>query len=211
MSSFSFPVLLRYIPKYQITTFAAVPPVVVLLAKHPDVLKTDFSSVYSTLCGAAPLGAETQLQAEAAMNAFKRGNVRIRQGWGMSEGVCGSCTFALHERDPDISGVGYLLSGMSARIVPADGSDYAKLLDFNEEGEVLLKGPNIFPGYWRKDEATREAFTDDGWYKTGDIGVMKRDGILHIVDRKKELIKVQGTSAFTTRSEHRTGRLGPGT
>ncbi|OCB89395.1 acetyl-CoA synthetase-like protein [Sanghuangporus baumii] len=191
MSSFSFPALLCYIPEYRITTFAAVPPVAVLLAKHPDTLKTDFSSLHSILCGAAPLGAETQLKAEAAMNTYKKGNVRITQGWGMSEGVCGSCTIALHERDPDVSGVGYLLSNMSARIVPVDGSDYSKSLGFNEEGEVLLKGPNIFPGYWKREKETREAFTDDGWYKTGDIGVMKRDGIMHIVDRKKELIKVQ--------------------
>ncbi|EJD02554.1 acetyl-CoA synthetase-like protein [Fomitiporia mediterranea MF3/22] len=191
MPSFSFEALLRYIPKYKITTFAAVPPVAVLLAKHPDVRNTDFSSVHSILCGAAPLGKETQLQAEAAMNTYKKGRVQISQGWGMSEGVCGSCNFMLYERDPDVSGVGYLLSGMSARIVPADGSDYSKSLGFNEEGEILLKGPQIFPGYWRKEKETREAFTEDGWYKTGDVGIMKRNGIMHIVDRKKELIKVK--------------------
>nr|AIT83214.1 4-coumarate:CoA ligase [Inonotus obliquus] len=190
MTVFSFPALLHYIPKYRITTFAAVPPVVVLLAKHPDVLKTDFSSLHSITCGAAPLGSETQLQAETAMNTFKKGQVKIIQGWGMSEGVCGSCIFALHERDA--SGVGYLLSGMSARLVPADGSDYSRSLGLNQEGEVLLKGPNIFPGYWQKEKETSDAFTEDGWYKTGDIGVMERDGKMRIVDRRKELIKVQG-------------------
>ena len=194
--SFSFEAFLRYVPKYKITAFAAVPPVVVLLAKHPDVRKTDFSSVRSILSGAAPLGKETQMQAEAAMNTYKKGRVHITQGWGMSEGVCFNTNFMIHERDPDVSGVGYLLSGLCARIVPADGSDYSKSLGFNQEGEVLLQGPQIFAGYWRKEKETREAFTEDGWFKTGDIGVFKRDGIMHIVDRKKELIKVKGEQRF---------------
>ena len=185
MKTFNFEKFLDYIPLYRITSFVCVPPIAVALAKHPRVLETDFSSVHSALCGAAPLGRETQLQAEKAMR-----HPRLRQGWGMSEAVCGVTGFLLHERDPDISGVGYLLPSMSARIVDDQDQD----LGWNEAGEVLIKGPNVFEGYWNKDAETRDAFLN-GWYRTGDIGVMKRDGILHIVDRKKELIKVRGTAS----------------
>lgn len=190
MSAFSFPKLLRYVPEYNITSFPAAPPIIVQLAKHPEVRKVDFSHIFPVICGAAPLGIETQLQAEEAMNACKKGkgNVRINQGWGITECVGGVTGFALHERDPDVTGVGYLYPGMLAKLV----DDEEKEVENGERGEVLLKGPNIFMGYWGREKDTKEAFTEDGWFKTGDIGVVKRDGIFHIVDRKKEIIKVKG-------------------
>ena len=190
MSAFSFPALLRYVTKYHITSFPAAPPIVVQLAKNPEVRKTDFSHIFPVLCGAAPLGKETQLQAEEAMNAFKKGkgNVRICQGWGITECVGGVTAFALHERDPDVTGVGYLYPGMSAKLVDDDDKE----VGYEERGEVLLKGPNIFMGYWGREKDTKDAFTEDGWFKTGDIGIVTKLGIFHIVDRKKELIKVKG-------------------
>jgi len=63
---------------------------------------------------------------------------------------------------------------------------------FAEDGELEVKGPSIFVGYWKKDDATREAFTQDGWFKTGDIGNIDGDGFLSITDRKKELLKTSG-------------------
>lgn len=188
MSTFDFSSLLQYIPKYGITTLPTVPPVAVLFAKHPDTRKTDFSKVLPITCGAAPLGTETQLQAEEAMNAYKKGHARINQGWGMSEVVCGGTIFAMHERDEDVSGVGFLHSGMSAKLVDDEGKE----LGYDTPGELLVKGPNVFAGYWKKEKETKESFTEDGWFKTGDIAIMKPSGIVHIVDRKKELIKVKG-------------------
>lgn len=187
MNAYSFPKLLTCISSCKITTFAVVPPIVVSLAKHPLVQETDLSSLRSLLCGAAPLGAETQIQAEEAM-ARKGTKVIIQQAWGMSEVTLAATSFFPLERDPDVTGVGYINPGMEARIVDDNGKD----VNPGEEGEILLKGPNVFEGYWRKEKETKEAFVDGCWYKTGDIAVVKRDGIIHIVDRKKELIKVKG-------------------
>ena len=63
---------------------------------------------------------------------------------------------------------------------------------FAEDGELEVKGPSIFAGYWKKEKETKEAFTADGWFKTGDIGHMDQDGFLSITDRKKELLKTSG-------------------
>jgi long-chain acyl-CoA synthetase len=63
---------------------------------------------------------------------------------------------------------------------------------FAEDGELEVKGPSIFVGYWQKEKDTAEAFTPDGWFKTGDIGNIDADGFLSITDRKKELLKTSG-------------------
>merc|ERR1712072_1636228 len=61
-----------------------------------------------------------------------------------------------------------------------------------QRGEFWVRGPNVMKGYWRKAEATKETKTDDGWLKTGDIAYRDKDGLIYMVDRKKELIKVKG-------------------
>jgi malonyl-CoA/methylmalonyl-CoA synthetase len=63
-------------------------------------------------------------------------------------------------------------------------------------GEILLRGPNVFPGYWGREEATRDAFTDDGWFRSGDIGARDDDGYLRIVGRAKELIISGGYNVY---------------
>jgi long-subunit acyl-CoA synthetase (AMP-forming) len=96
----------------------------------------------------------------------------IAEIWGMSEGcACGTLN------PPDrikIGTVGPVVPGMEIKL--------------DEDGEVLLKGPTIMRGYRNLPEKTRESFTDDGWFRTGDVGTLDEDGYLTIVDRKKELI-----------------------
>jgi long-chain acyl-CoA synthetase len=63
---------------------------------------------------------------------------------------------------------------------------------FAADGELEVKGPSVFQGYWMKEKETAEAFTPDGWFKTGDIGNIDKDGFISITDRKKELLKTSG-------------------
>jgi long-chain acyl-CoA synthetase len=118
--------------------------------------------------GGSPLG-------ERLAYFFDGIGVRIFEGYGLTET---SPTLTVNRADAWRPGtVGQPLSGTSLRI--------------GAGGEILAKGPQVFGGYWRDDEATSEAFTDDGWFRTGDIGVLE-DGFLRITGRNKELIVTAG-------------------
>ena len=80
--------------------------------------------------------------------------------------------------------MGFPLPGITVRVADHEGRDVAD----GETGEVYLKGPNVFAGYWRDAAATSAAFTADGWFRTGDLGRIDDRGFLHIVGRSKELI-----------------------
>jgi malonyl-CoA/methylmalonyl-CoA synthetase len=88
--------------------------------------------------------------------------------------------------------VGFPLPGISVRVVGGDG----KPLPPDEPGEVQIDGPNVFAGYWRMPEKTKEEFTSDGWFKTGDVGQWSKDGYLSIVGRAKDLIISGGYNVY---------------
>ncbi|KAG6021256.1 hypothetical protein E4U41_002546 [Claviceps citrina] len=185
MRKFSLSLLLGTIQRFRVTYLFLAPPVVVTLAKSDLVARHDLSSVQSLFCGAAPLRPELSRKLEVV---FAAGGARTRQGWGMTEATMAVTLFAPDEHDPSHRGVGYLVPNMQMKIVGPDG----RPVGCNEEGEALLRGPNLFRGYHRDPGATRQAWTEDGWMKTGDIVTMSEAGLLTIVNRKKELIKVKG-------------------
>jgi long-chain acyl-CoA synthetase len=116
-------------------------------------------------------------------------NAPLRQGYGLTEASPES-----HNNPPErfkAGTVGVPIQDTEARIV--DAEDASRELPAGQAGEVLLRGPQITLGYWRRPEATKAAF-HEGWLKTGDIGVMDAEGYLSIVDRKKDLLKFRGFS-----------------
>ena len=119
--------------------------------------------------GGAPLGMDTA-------GWFADAGIRIFEGYGLTET---SPVIALnYPKAHKIGTVGQALPNVECR--------------FAEDGELEVKGPSIFKGYWMKPTETAEAFTEDGWFKTGDIGNIDSDGFLSITDRKKELLKTSG-------------------
>ena len=119
--------------------------------------------------GSAPLGMDTA-------GWFADVGIRIFEGYGLTEtSPVISLNFPNAHR---IGTVGKALENVQCR--------------FAEDGELEVKGPSIFKGYWKKEKETAEAFTADGWFKTGDIGNIDKDGFLSITDRKKELLKTSG-------------------
>lgn len=181
MAKFDFVKFLDAIQKYKITLLHIVPPMVLALAKHPIVEKYDFSSLKSIISGAAPMHADLEIAAS------KRINVKIRQGFGMTEM---SPVSHLTPKDKIVPGsVGVLLPNCLAKIIGPDGKE----IDAEDgEGELCVKGPNVMKEYLNNPEATAETLDKDGYLRTGDVCKASKDGYFFITDRVKELIKYKG-------------------
>lgn len=153
----------------------------VFLAKSPLVDQYDISTMRLIFVGSAPLSGELKQAVFGRLN-----DPIIRNGYGMTEGTLGfTCQNYRYEKSGSVGGI---VAGIQGRVVdPQSG----RVLDANEEGELQFKGATM-KGYVDDEKATREAITDDGWLRTGDIGYFDADGELFIVDRLKELIKVKG-------------------
>ena len=80
-------------------------------------------------------------------------------------------------------------------------NDKGKILSAGEVGEICIRGPQVMRGYWNNEKDTKKALTQDGWFKTGDIGIMREDGYFKIVDRKKDMIIVSGFNVYPSEIE----------
>lgn len=174
---------------HQITFSYIVPPIVLLLCKHPIVDKYDLTSLRMTSSGAAPL---TRDLVEAL---HKRKGVRVKQGYGLSET---SPTIFVQRWEDWLKAVGttgWMVPNVQAKFCavpgPGEESDGKKELSRGEIGELYVRGPNIFMGYHNNPAATAECL-EDGWFRTGDVGFLDEAGNLTITDRVKELIKYKG-------------------
>ena len=136
------------------------------------------------ISGSAPLLAETHREFE------QRTGHRILERYGMSE--AGMITSNPYDGERRAGTVGFALPGVNVRV--ADDADQP--LPAGENGAIQVKGPNVFSGYWRMPEKTREEFTRDGWFRTGDVGMFDAAGYLSIVGRAKDLIITGGYNVY---------------
>lgn len=190
MRKYDFVKMLDWIQRYRITNLTLVPPIVVSLTKRREVKDYDLSSLEGVGCGAAPLGKESIVDFGSKFSGTK-----IFQGWGMTELTCSGVSWDPNTEDPDPSAVGELLPNLEGMVVDEEDKE----VGVDQRGELWIRGPNIMKGYWRKPEETKKTMTSDGWLKTGDVGYRDGKGLVHIVDRKKELIKVKGLQVAPVR------------
>jgi malonyl-CoA/methylmalonyl-CoA synthetase len=119
---------------------------------------------------------------------YKYGHV-ILERYGMTETLMNISNPYVGERRPGT--VGFPLPGLSVKIIAPDG----KTVAVDEEGEVCVKGPNVFAGYWKREQATIDSFID-GYFKTGDMGVVSEDGYFTLRGRKSDLIISGGFNIY---------------
>jgi long-chain acyl-CoA synthetase len=150
-----------------------------------------FESVRLAVSGAAPLD-EDLLE-----GMRKRFGVVVHDGYGLTEASPIVTTSAIGRREPSAGSIGPPLPGVDVRLVDADGGDVLP----GDPGEIWVRGPNVFPGYWHDADATSRALTPDGWLRTGDVAVADDEGGLSLVDRAKDLIIVSGFNVYPAEVE----------
>jgi malonyl-CoA/methylmalonyl-CoA synthetase len=170
--------------EFQPTLFFGVPTMYVrLLDTSVDDALQIGSMMRLFVSGSAPLPAQV-------LEDFReRFGHTILERYGMTETMMNMSNPYIGERRP--GSVGFPLPGISARILDAEGRDVAD----DETGEVYLKGPNVFDGYWRREDATKSAFLD-GWFKTGDIAQRSADGYYTLCGRRSDLIISGGFNIY---------------
>lgn len=172
MEKFDFPKFLEYNKSLEITYFFTVPPIFLLITQSPSV--TDqFRTLRHAYSGAAPMGADLQRKAQEKLGCL------IHQTWGLSE-TTGATTGMPADVEEMTGSISRLLPNVRMRIIDEEGVDVQE----GKEGEFIVKGPIVTNGYYQNEQATKESFTADGWFKTGDIG-LRKNGMFYIVDRKK--------------------------
>jgi len=172
------------------TIFTGVNTLFTGLLAHPRIADVDFSGLRVAIGGGAAVLATTSANWKALTGRD------ILEGYGLSET---SPILALNPMTTE---------GFSATVgLPFPSTD-VKLLDaedkeagLGEPGEICAKGPQVMGGYWQKPEANAAAFTADGYFRTGDIGVLDENGFLKIVDRKKDMIIVSGFNVYPNEVE----------
>ena len=181
---------LAAIAEHGITLVAGPPTMFAALAAVPTADRSAMASVRLAVSGAAPLSAEI---AAAFERCFA---LPLREGYGLTE-ASPVVTSSVMGEAPHPGSVGVPLPGVEMRLVDEEGEDAL----LGDSGEVWVRGPNVFAGYWQDADATAAALTPDGWLRTGDIGVAGDDGQLYLVDRSKDLIIVSGFNVYPNEVE----------
>jgi long-chain acyl-CoA synthetase len=184
------PGLIRELMKYQINYFPAVNTLYNALLNRPGFDKVDFSKLKSSI------GGGMAVQKAVAEKWLKVTGCPLTEGYGLSEtSPTLTCNPAGAEK---FSGsIGLPMPSTFISIRDDDGNE----LPLGEAGEICAKGPQVMSGYWKRPDETAKVMTADGFFRTGDIGVMSADGYTRIVDRKKDMILVSGFNVYPNEIE----------
>ncbi len=177
-------------PEFGVTHFFGVPAPYQFMMQHPDFAATDLSRLQAAGVGGAPC-------AEAILTGWIDRGVSLLQGWGMTETSPGGTMLDAEDVLTKIGSSGKPVLHTEVKIVDDDGKE----LPWGNVGELLIRGPNITPGYWNKPEATADSFVD-GWLKTGDAARFDEDGFIYIVDRWKDMYISGGENVYPAEVEN---------
>jgi fatty-acyl-CoA synthase len=173
-----------------VTHFFAIPAAYQFMMLHPDFESTDFSRIKIAGVGGAPC-------AETILKTWLAKGVSVFQGWGMTETSPGGTALNAEDAVRKLGSAGKPVMHTEIKIVDDEGNTVPQ----GDVGELLIKGPNITPGYWNDPKATAEAFVD-GWLKTGDAARCDDEGFIYIVDRSKDMYISGGENVYPAEIEN---------
>lgn len=184
------PAVLKELSKHKFHSFPAVNTLFNGLASHPDFNKVDWSHLKVSV------GGGMAVQGAVAEKWLEKTGCPICEGYGLSEtSPSASCNPVTNK---DFTGtIGVPLPGTWMKVIDDEGRDLAQ----GQAGEICIKGPQVMAGYWQRPDETAKVMTADGWFKTGDVGVMDDKGYFRIVDRKKDMILVSGFNVYPNEVE----------
>ncbi|MGQ0622620.1 MAG: long-chain-fatty-acid--CoA ligase [Panacagrimonas sp.] len=186
--------LLQLIARDRPTICALVPTAIQMVLDHPDAKTADFSSLRLVMYAGSPISATLLKRALVEMQC------QFMQFYGATESS-GAITLLRPEQhdlndEAKLRSCGTPLPLIEIKIVDGEGNEVAP----GATGEFLVRGPNIFGGYWNQPETTA-AVMKDGWYRTGDAGFRDKEGLLYIVDRVKDMIVTGGENVYSAEVE----------
>ena len=181
--------LVGLLKQYKFTSMASVNTLLQGLMMHPEFDQIDFSGVKGVIAGG------TALVKEIADEWRSRTGSQIFEGYGLSE-----TTAVLTCNTPDNNRLGTVGIAMVAQEIKLI-DDQGNTTPNGERGEICVRGAQVMQGYWQRPEATAEAIDPEGWFRTGDIGIMSDDGFVSIVDRLKDMVIVSGFNVYPNEIE----------
>jgi len=185
------PAVLKELSKHRFHSFPAVNTLFNGLANHPDFKTVDWSHLKVSV------GGGMAVQGAVAKLWLEKTGCPICEGYGLSEtSPSASCNPVTAK---EFSGtIGVPIPSTLMRIVDDDGHDISAT---GRPGEIAIKGPQVMAGYWQRPDETAKVMTEDGYFKSGDIGIMDERGYFKIVDRKKDMILVSGFNVYPNEVE----------
>ncbi|WP_025602180.1 long-chain fatty acid--CoA ligase [Burkholderia sp. WSM2230] len=190
------PGMIKALQGYAITTIPAVNTLYNALLNSPDFHKLDFSKLI------AANGGGMAVQEAVAKRWFEHTKTPIIEGYGLSE--TSPCVTCNPVTVTEYSGtIGLPLPSTEISIRDDEGNE----VPLGQAGEICIRGPQVMAGYWNRPEETAKVMTPDGFFKSGDVGLMNEQGFVKIVDRKKDMILVSGFNVYPNEIEDVVARL----
>jgi len=181
---------LRDLVEHRVNSMFVVPAMLAAIRREPGFAEADLSELRSTIAAGAPVP-------PALIESYAAKGVSLQQAWGLTETAPFSTYLEPAMTLEKLGSCGIPMPYTEVKIV-----DPVTLTDVDEgSGELWVRGPNVSRGYWNNPEATADAFTPDGWFRTGDLGYRDADGYFFIVDRLKDMIISGGENIYPAEIE----------
>ena len=179
--------VLEILQREKVTMYPGIPTTYTAIINHPKVDDADLSSIRACLSGGMSLPGEIQRRFEQITGG------KLVEGYGLTETSPVACANPINGMRKEGS-IGFPVPSTEVAIVGLERNDEGEFepVPAGEEGELIIRGPQVMKGYWKRPEETAEAISEEGWFHTGDIARMDEDGCFYIVDRKKDLIIASG-------------------